>query len=180
MKSYPYILVITGLTGIITSLLLTLDKIALLKNPQAILPCNINPLVSCGPIINTWQASAFGLPNPIFGIVGFSLVLMTGVILIFGTQLSNKFWKLFTLGTIFPLLFIHWLIYQSVHVIGNLCLYCMITWIAVWPLFFYSLINLLKIKGENFITKNHLTIFVSWYLLITLLILSHFRDFFFS
>lgn len=177
MKNLSWILIIGGVVGILMSAILTLDKIALLENPAVELPCNINPLISCGPIINTPQASAFGIPNPLVGLVGYSIVLTIGVLLATGTIIDRKIWKLFLLGLLFAELFIHWLIFQSVFVIGNLCLYCMVTWVFTWPVFLYTLKSY---WSSNFLNKNHLAILTSWYLLILLIILTQFRDFFFS
>ena len=187
MKSYPYILIMSGIIGILTSFLLVLDKIELLKNPNLELPCNINPLISCGPVINTWQASVFfGIPNPMFGIIGFSIVLTIGLLTLFNASPNQKFWKLFIIGISLATLFTHWLIFQSVFQIGALCLYCMITWAVVWPLFFFTIIKNIKEKTtplskfENFLITNTYQLFSSWYVAIILLILFKFRDFFFS
>ena len=174
-KTFPYILVIGGAVGIVMSFLLTLDKIALLKNPDAVLPCNINPIISCGSVINTEQASAFGVPNPMLGMVGYSVVATVGIIMFFGAVMNKKFWNLFLAGLILAEVFIHLLIYESLYIIGSLCLYCMITWVTTWPIFIFTLVNLYP---SSFINKNRYTILIGWYLLIILLILIRFRDFF--
>lgn len=176
-KNFAWLLIICGSIAVWAAFTLTLDKIAILENPNVELPCNVNPLVSCGPIIITPQASAFGVPNPMLGIIGYSFIIMTGVVSLFGASLPRNFWKLFLAGLIFAELFIHWLFVQSVYVIGNLCLYCMITWAATWPIFVFTLSNLFP---ESFINKNRLAVLVGWYLLIIFLILLQFRDFFFS
>lgn len=185
-KIFPYILILAGLVGITTSFLLTLDKIKLLENPGVVLPCNINPLISCGPVINTWQAEIFGVPNPMLGIVGFSAVLTIGVALLLGAVFDKRFWKFFTIGVTASVIFIHWLIFESIFDIGALCLYCMITWGFVWPLFFFTIIKNIEDKivplnkFESFLTKNRYHLFFNWYVLIVLVILFKFRDFFFN
>src|SRR5689334_13294317 len=113
-KSYALILLIGGIIGITTSFMLTLDKIELLEIPATELPCNINPIISCGPVILTPQASAFGFPNPMLGLIGFSAVAMTGLLLLFGAVPNRKFWSLFCIGASAAIIFIHWLIIQSV------------------------------------------------------------------
>jgi uncharacterized membrane protein len=174
-KSYAWILIACGLLGLIASSVLTVDKITLLQDPSYVPPCNINPLVSCGSIMESDQAEAFGFPNSLLGIVGYSFVLMTGVILLLDGVPSKKFWKLFLIGIVLSLLFIHWLIFNSVYVIGNLCLYCMIVWAVSWPIFIYTLKNNFSLP---FVNRNHLSLLIGWYLLIILLILIQFRDFF--
>lgn len=186
-KIFPYILIISGLVGISTSFLLTLDKIKLLENPSVELPCNINPLISCGPVINTWQAKIlFGIPNPMWGIIGFSAVFTIGVALLLGAVFDKRFWKLFTIGVSASAIFIHWLIFESIFEIGALCLYCMITWAFIWPLFFFTIIKNIEDKVlplkkfETFLLKNKYHLFFNWYVLIVLIILFKFRDFFFQ
>lgn len=194
-KYYPYILVVGGLTGIITSFLLTLDKIKLLQNPGVELPCNINPLISCGPVINTWQASVFGVPNPMLGIVGFSAVLTFGLILALGGTVSKLFNKIFITGISASVIFVHWLIFQSLYEIGALCLYCMITWVAIWPIFFFTVAKMIRehrllamtqippvyvSKRVEYIDRHPVQLFIIWYVVIIFLILVQFRDFFFG
>ncbi len=177
-KTYSLILMICGLVGIFTSFMLTLDKIELLKNPAVQLPCNVNPIISCGPVILTPQASAFGVPNPMLGLIGFSIVFTIGLVLISGAKIENlKFWAIFNIGVTAAILFIHWLIFQSIYQIGALCIYCMITWTVTWPVFLYSIKNYFN---NSFLNRNHVAILIGWYLIIILLILSHFRNFFFG
>ncbi len=175
-KNFAWLLIICGSIAVWAAFTLTLDKIALLQNPAVELPCNINPLISCGPIINTPQASAFGVPNPLLGIIGYSFVVMTGVLLLFGATPNRKFWKLFLIGILFAEIFIHWLFAQSVYQIGNLCLYCMVTWAVTWPIFVFTIVQYFNLQSFN---KNRYAILIGWYLLITFLILLQFRDFFF-
>ena len=174
-KKYSWILIIGGVVGILMSFLLTMDKIELLKNPQAELPCNINPIVSCGPVINTPQASAFGFPNPILGLAGFSALFTVGILLLLNiaTIENKKLLNLLLWGSTFAIIFIHYLIVQSLFVVGALCVYCMITWVFTWPVFFHTL-------NQKYALRNSLTYFIGWYLLIIFLILFRFREFFFS
>jgi uncharacterized membrane protein len=173
-KTYSWILIIGGAIGILMSLLLTIDKLAIIKNPNVELPCNINPVVSCGPIINTPQASVFGFPNPLIGLLGFGAALSIGVLLAIGSlTLDKKVLNILLVGNTLAILFVHWLISQALFVIGALCVYCMATWAFTWPLFWYTL-------NQKYTIKNSLTYFVGWYLLIIFLILFRFRDFFFN
>ena len=74
----PYILLLGGIIGVLVSVILTAEQINILKNPSAVLSCDINPIISCGSVINKPQASALGIPNTMFGIVGFSIVATIG------------------------------------------------------------------------------------------------------
>jgi uncharacterized membrane protein len=113
-----------GLIGLAASLVLTVEKIALLKSPDYIPTCSIDPILSCGSIMRTEQAEAFGFPNPLLGITGFAVVLTVGVVLLAGAELPRWFWLGLQAGATFGVVFVHWLIYQSLYVIGALCPYC--------------------------------------------------------
>lgn len=167
-KSYPYILIVCGLVGLLVSFLLTIDTMRLTENPNLDLPCNINPFISCTSVINSPQGEVFGFANPLLGIAGFSFVLAVGMMLLSGVEPSRRFWKFFTGGIITATVLIHWFIYQSIFVLGSLCLYCMITWVVTWPIFIYTIIK-----------RNQHTLLISWYLLIILIILFRFREYFF-
>ena len=71
---------IAGVVGLAAALTLTVEKIEILINPDYVPSCSINPVLSCGSVMITPQASAFGFPNPLIGIVSFTVVLVTGVL----------------------------------------------------------------------------------------------------
>ncbi|MEK9185938.1 MAG: vitamin K epoxide reductase family protein [Patescibacteria group bacterium] len=188
-KSYSYIIIACGFVGLMASFLLTVNIIELTKDSSVNLPCNINPFISCTSIINSSQGNIFGFPNPLLGIAGFSFVLATGALTLFGAVPSIKFWKIFTIGTTLAILLVHWFIYQSIFVLGSLCLYCMVTWSATWPIFLFTINQLFKAddsvgsptfmrRGFQSFQKNHLAFLVSWYLLIIFLIFFRFREYF--
>ena len=60
---------IAGAVGLAAALTLTIEKIEILINPDYVPSCSINPVLSCGSVMITPQASAFGFPNPLIGIV---------------------------------------------------------------------------------------------------------------
>ncbi|HEY2089307.1 MAG TPA: vitamin K epoxide reductase family protein, partial [Mycobacterium sp.] len=61
-------ILIAGVIGLIASATLTVEKIELLLNPAYVPSCNLNPIVSCGSVMTTPQASALGFPNSLIGI----------------------------------------------------------------------------------------------------------------
>jgi len=69
---------IAGVIGLIASTTLTVEKIELLRNPSYVPSCNINPIVSCGSVMTTPQASVLGFPNSLIGIAAFTIVTVTG------------------------------------------------------------------------------------------------------
>jgi uncharacterized membrane protein len=126
---------IAGVVGLAAALTLTIEKVELLINPAYVPSCSINPVLSCGSVMNTPQASAFGFPNPLIGIVAFSVVIVTGVLAIGRVNLPRWYWLGLAGGTLLGVGFIHWLIFQSIYRIGALCPYCMAVWAVMIPLF---------------------------------------------
>jgi uncharacterized membrane protein len=121
---------IAGVIGLIASATLTVEKIELLLNPAYLPSCNLNPIVSCGSVMTTPQASALGFPNSLIGIGAFAVVTVTGVLAVTKVPLPRWYWVGMTLGTLAGAGFVHWLIYQSLYRIGALCPYCMVVWVA--------------------------------------------------
>lgn len=180
----PYMLIIFGTIGLIAAFVLTMEKMSLLANPNYQPSCNLNPVLSCGSIIRTQQASAFGFPNPFIGLAGYAVVITIGMGILAGATYKKWFWKGLNLGALFGFLFIHWLFYESLYDIGALCIYCIIVWSITAPLFWYTtLYNLRegnlatpkKLKSAvQFANKHHLDILITWYLLIFLAIVTRF------
>ena len=119
---------IAGAIGLFASMTLTVEKIKILLNPSYVPSCNINPIVSCGSVMVTPQASILGFPNPILGIVGFTVVVVTGVLAVAKVRLPQWYWVGLAIGILVGAAFVHWLIFQSLYRIGALCPYCMVVW----------------------------------------------------
>lgn len=131
------VMVIAGAIGLLAAVMLIVDKVAVLADPDYAPACDINPVLSCGSVINTEQAAVFGFPNPILGVVGFTVVITLGVILLAGVTLPRWVWIGLNIGTVFGIGFVIWLVIQSLYVIGALCPWCMVVWAAMIPIFWY-------------------------------------------
>ncbi len=138
-RGFSWFLLVAGALGFLAAFDLTVEKIALLKDPNYELSCNISPLLSCGSVVITPQAEVFGFPNPLLGIAGFSVVITTAVALLAGAALRHWYWVGLTVGSGLGTVFVGWLIYQSLYNIGALCPYCMVVWAVTIPIFLYSL-----------------------------------------
>jgi uncharacterized membrane protein len=121
---------IAGVIGLVSSMTLTVEKIDILANPAYVPSCNINPILSCGSVMVTPQASALGFPNPLLGIMAFTVVVVAGVLAVAKIQLPQWFWIAMTVGLLGGVVFVHWLIFQSLYRIGALCPYCMVVWVV--------------------------------------------------
>jgi uncharacterized membrane protein len=127
-------ILIAGVVGLAAAITLTIEKIEILINPAYVPSCSINPVLSCGSVMVTPQASAFGFPNPLIGIVGFTVVVVTGVLAVGRIPLPRWYWLGLAGGTALGVVFVHWLIFQSLYRIGALCPYCMVVWAVTIPL----------------------------------------------
>ncbi len=81
--------------------------------------CSINPVLSCGSVMITPQASVFGFPNPLIGIVSFAVVVVTGVLAVAKVALPRWYWAGLAVGSLLGTVFVHWLIFQSLYRIGR-------------------------------------------------------------
>lgn len=129
-------LIVVGVLGWWAAFALTLDKFALLENPDADLDCNFSKFVQCGANLASWQGAVFGFPNPLIGLGGFVAPIAVGVGLLAGARYSRWFWIAFNVGVAGALTFVIWLIGQSIFVLGTLCPWCMLVWSVTIPLFF--------------------------------------------
>jgi uncharacterized membrane protein len=121
---------IAGVIGLAASMTLTVEKIDILLNPSYVPSCNINPILSCGSVMTTSQASVLGFPNPLLGLVAFTVVVVTGLLAVTKVALPQWYWVGLAVMLLVGAGFVHWLIFQSLYRIGALCPYCMVVWAA--------------------------------------------------
>jgi len=137
LKLLPWLLLVGGGLGLTAAVVLTVEKIALLRDPAYVPSCSINPILSCGSVMTKPQAEAFGFPNPLLGIAGFAVVTTIGAALLAGASFRRWFWLGLQAGVTFGVVFVHWLIFQSLYRIQALCPYCMAVWAVTVPIFWY-------------------------------------------
>lgn len=129
-----------SLVGLYGSAQLVLEKISFwqqtAEGTSPALGCDINPVVGCGPIINTDQASIFwDIPNPLIGVVAFAALLALAVVLGTGVKLPEWIWGGLQAGVIFGVSMATYLQYSSIYVLHGLCPYCMLVWAVMVPTF---------------------------------------------
>jgi len=125
---------IGGVIGLFASITLTVEKIRMLLNPSYVPSCNLNPVLSCGSVMATPQASVFGFPNSLIGIAAFTVVVVSGVLAVTNVPIPQWYWTALAAAITVADVFMHWLIFQSVYRIGALCPYCMVVWAVTIPL----------------------------------------------
>ncbi|MDQ8706523.1 vitamin K epoxide reductase family protein [Streptomyces sp. LHD-70] len=179
-----WVLTVGGAIGFLAAFALTVEKVALLKDPSYSPSCSINPVLSCGSVMSTPQAEVFGFPNPLLGIAGFAVVTTVGVVLLTGAVLPRRLWWGLQAGVVFGVVFIHWLIFQSLYRIDALCPYCMVVWSVMIPVFWYTTLHALARghlpvpervrRAVGVVAGYHGVVLTCWYLLIAVLILQRF------
>jgi uncharacterized membrane protein len=172
---------VAGVVGLAAALTLTVEKIEILINPDYVPSCSINPVLSCGSVMITPQASAFGFPNPLIGIVSFTVVLVTGVLSVAKVRLPRWYWGGLAVGTLLGVGFIHWLIFQSLYRIGALCPYCMVVWAVTIPLLVVVASIALAPQLENgvarFVHQWRWSLVTLWFTALILMILVRFWNY---
>jgi uncharacterized membrane protein len=136
-RAFALLLVVTGTAGLLASWVITIDKFKLLEDPDFTPGCSLNPVVSCGNVMQSDQASAFGFPNPMLGLVSYGIVVCVGMSLLAGARLPRWYWLTFEAGTLFGIGFVSWLQFESLYRINALCLWCCLAWIATIFVFWY-------------------------------------------
>lgn len=133
-RAFGLVLLVTGVVGWVASAILVLERFAMYKNPGHVTSCDVNPWVSCGRVMGTWQSQLFGFPNPLIGIVAFAVVLATAMAVLAGADLARWYWLGLQAGVVLGAVFVVWLWSQALFEIYVLCLYCMVVWAAMVPL----------------------------------------------
>ena len=182
-QTLPVILLLTAIVGLFASFTLTVEHINLLKDPSHSLSCSINPVLACGPIMHSKEATVFGFPNPLIGLVMFGAQLMMAVAMLAGAHMKRWFWRLYGLGILVGLVFTGWLVWHSLYVIGAICIYCFMVWIilpiAAWYIFQYMLAEkYISLKSSKFLRKHHGDILAIFFIFLVILILNRFWYFY--
>ncbi|MGA8988167.1 vitamin K epoxide reductase family protein [Aeromicrobium sp.] len=161
-----WLLAVGGAIGLLSAAILIIEKIHFIENPDKALSCDVNAFVSCGGVINTDQASAFGFPNPLIGVASFAIVATLGVLLIARVRLPGLVWLGLQAGVLFGIGFVTWLQYQSIYEIQKLCPWCMVVWSVMIPIFVWTTARNLR----TYLPANPVSRFVSnWTSLIAIL-----------
>lgn len=183
-KVLPYILIVAGIIGIIASFVLTYDKIHVLTDINYEPSCNLNPILSCGSVMKTEQASLLGVPNTIFGLIAFSILLTFGFLLASGAKAKRWIWISAQIAATVGVVFMHYLFFQGVYRINAICPWCFVVWMITIPTFWYITVYNLREQYlglpsslawiSSFIQKYYGDILFIWYLIIFGILIEHF------
>lgn len=146
-------MLVSGILGLASAFVLTIEKFVLLANPEAKLSCSFNLVLNCAQVMQTPQASVFGFPNSLIGLMAFSVVIAVAVAGLSGVVFPRKFMFAAQIGYALGLIFAYWLFFQSVYVIQILCPWCLVVTFAT-TLIFESLLRYNLHENNLYLPKD--------------------------
>jgi uncharacterized membrane protein len=174
-------LLIGGVIGLVAAGALLIEKIEMLSNPAYVPTCSFNPVLSCGSVMVTPQAALFGFPNPVIGVISFTVMVVTGVLAVARVALPRWYWAGLMGGTALGAVFVHWLIFESLYRVGALCPYCMVVWAVTIPLLVVVSAVALRPLAANAAARGlyhwRWPLVTLWFTAVLLLILVRFWDY---
>lgn len=164
------LMLLSALSALVASVVLSVDAYILAGNPDKVLSCDVNALISCGKVAVQWQANLLGFPNAFIGIICESVVVTIAVAGLSGVDFKRWFMSVAQFAYLCGLTFALWLFYQSTFVIQAFCPWCLLVTLATTVTFFtmmrYSithdkLIMPSKIKSSmQFMVRNNIDLMV--------------------
>lgn len=128
-------MLIGAILSLIAAFVLSVEAIHLARDPNAVLSCNINAIVSCGTVAKHPTNELFGFPNSFIGLMSEPVVIAVAIAGLAGVRFPRLFMFVaqifYTLGFVFALT----LLYISMFIIQALCPWCLLvtlTTIMVW------------------------------------------------
>lgn len=184
-QAFPYITGICAIIGLLASFILSYDTLSIAHNSHYIPSCNLNPVISCGSVINATGDSIFGLPYPFWGIAAFAALLTSSVVLLAGAKLSKYFWRAFLTIATLGIIGAYGLLIKSIFSIHALCPFCLsvdlVTTVTFWYSLLYCLDNkVISVRGTTlnkalaWARKHHLDILIGSLVMVAAFILNHF------
>ena len=124
------VMLIASAVALAVSFVLSADTLKLARNPGQQLGCDVNAVLSCSSVAQSWQAEIvkFGglsYPNAFFGIAAESVFVTIAVIGLARVKVPRWFATCTWLGGLAALAYSYWLTSQSLFVIQALCPWCM-------------------------------------------------------
>lgn len=175
-RELGWMLTVGGLLGLWASMMLVLSQLRLLRDPDAALGCDLNPLIGCGSFLQSWQSSVLGPPNALIGTVAFAATMTVGVVLLSGARPARWFWRALLAGSTGAILSVLWFQYQAFTTIRGLCPYCLVVWAVTIPIFVHVLARAVQgghvPAGERLrraLVQDRWVIVAVWYALVVLL-----------
>lgn len=189
-RIYPYVLAIGGSVGMIAMTWQASERIHMLKHPDLALSCNLSPIVDCGGVLDNHLSAIFGFPNAFLGMIFFTILATSGLMLLAGGALKNWYRHFVIAVSLVLFLFSTWFFGVSLYILGKICIFCVAGWVVTMPLFWYGLLfylstatGRLKQKSGSFLSfslKHHLDVLLLIYVVMIALYFIRFNYYYFS
>lgn len=126
----------SSLVALAAAFVLSLEKIHLLQNPDALLSCSFNLVLNCSVVMQSWQSTVFfGVPNMYIGLMAFPVIVTVAMAGLWGVKLPRTFLIATNIGVLLGTLFAYWLFFNSVYDIQVLCPWCLLVTISCTLMF---------------------------------------------
>ncbi len=159
------VILVTSVLGLLAAFVLSVDVFMLLKNPDTVLSCNINAVISCGTVANSSYSSLFGFPNSFLGMMVEPAFVVVAIAGLYGVKFPRQFMLGVQIAALFALIYAFYLFDISVNIIQALCPWCLsvdvVTIIMVTAITRYNIVedNLylskkISAKAKSFVRRD--------------------------
>jgi uncharacterized membrane protein len=146
-------LLIAATAALAAAFVLTMEKLHLLQNPDAILSCSFNIILNCSTVMQSAQSHVFfDIPNMYFGMIAFPVIVTVAVAGLWGTRFAKSFLVATNIGVLIGTIFSYWLFFSSLYVIQVLCPWCLVVTTACT--FMLATITHINLKENSFSLKE--------------------------
>lgn len=170
------IILLSSLVGFYSSFYLTLEKINIIKDPDKVLPCDVNSLFNCGIVMRSEYSEIFGIPWSLFGVAGYTAVMLLAFALLEKKQMSRLFALITTAGALGAFVLSTYFMYLTAYVIGAFCPFCLASAFSSTIVFFTLVSHYLATNSYHFNkekagwfahkirTQWHFAIIIPWFI----------------
>lgn len=126
-RSY-WVMLVAAIFALGAAFVLSLEKIHLMSDPDAVLSCSLNVVLNCSTVMQTWQSQVFfGIPNMYIGLMAFPVIITVAMAALWGgAKYTRGFLIAMNIGVLLGTIFAYWLFFQSVYAIQVLCPWCLV------------------------------------------------------
>jgi uncharacterized membrane protein len=140
-------MLVASVASLVASFVLSVEALTLAENPNADLGCDINAVISCGTVADSWQSHVLGFPNAFLGLMTEPVVITIAVAGLAGVRFPRWFMLAAQVVYTIGLAFAYWLFQQAMFDIGALCPWCMLITLATTLVFFEM--TYINIRDDN-------------------------------
>jgi uncharacterized membrane protein len=124
------VMLVASVAALYVSFMLAAETLQLARHPQQALGCDINAVLSCSSVAQSWQAefikfAGLSFPNAFFGIAAEAVFVTIAVIGLARIAVPRWFATATWFGGLAALAYAYWLFSQSLFVINALCPWCL-------------------------------------------------------